>query len=332
DLRILLPRSGGDSNDWQLNPTFGRSWESNAQLVSQGFSFNGRTFDVTDNYHVDYERTTSEIGQTNTATIKAYSEVALDTVSLSLGVPDLSRISDAESEIHVKLGLNYENPAEYDLVDIIHEQDDPLVDPESTSVSIEKIKCNSLTELMCHQFTIQFRIMAPLMSDVLAISAMDIDRRITTTYINDGVEFTGESLLPAETATLQFKRGNQHPVDTIILTQEDRRYNIWSDQHGFVWLKNSYDSWFQMTHADFERLQDPTVTVMTRTNSNFEDMIQHERERAKLVFDAETIKSQVGESFSHAAPVRIDKLSDPIILEKLKVAELAALQYLESHR
>ncbi|RNJ75530.1 MAG: hypothetical protein EB828_05070, partial [Nitrosopumilus sp. D6] len=135
--------------------------------------------------------------------------------------------------------------------------------------------------------------------------------------------------LPAATHTLQVKKGNQHPVETIHLTQQDRRYNIWADQHGFVWIQNEYDSWEQLTHAKYERLADPSVNVMTRTHSSFADLIEQERARATLIFNATELRSEVGESFAHDAPVRIDKLQDPIVLEKLKIAELAALEYLE---
>ncbi|RNJ75643.1 MAG: hypothetical protein EB828_04585 [Nitrosopumilus sp. D6] len=324
--------NGGDDDDWHLNPTFGRTWADNVQLVRQGFSFNDRTFDVTDNYHVDYTRTTSVIGDENTVKLKVYAQERLDSVMFSLGVPEISRATDAESDIMVKLQANYENPAEYDIVGIIHDQEENLVDPEATTVSVELVKCNPIQEIKCHEFTINFRIMAPLLSDVLAISAMDIDRRATTTYINDGVEFAGESLLPAKTSIVYFKKGNQYPAEIIRLEQQDRRYNLWSDPDGYVWMKNSYGSLFQLTHAGFERLQDQDMKVMTRTHSNFADLIEYEREKARLVFDAESIKSTVGESFSFDAPVKIEKLQDPVILEKLRVAELAALEYLKSHR
>ncbi|RNJ78699.1 MAG: hypothetical protein EB829_03835, partial [Nitrosopumilus sp. H8] len=123
-----------------------------------------------------------------------------------------------------------------------------------------------------------------------------------------------------------------HPVEIIHLEQPDRRHNVWHDQHGYTWMKNSYGSWFQLTQADFVRIQDRHANVMTRTHSDFADLIEKEREKARQIFDSESIKKQVGESFSHDAPVRIDKLKDPAILEKLKIAEIAALEYLERNR
>ncbi|RNJ80737.1 MAG: hypothetical protein D9C04_00135, partial [Nitrosopumilus sp. B06] len=329
--KIVSAATKGGNADWQLNPTFGRSWENNAQIVSGGFTFNGVPTDVTDNFHTAFERTTAEIGKLNTIKAKIYTEMVLDQVTLSLGVPEPSRVYDAEAEITIKLLPDYSLPDVYEIVDIIHEQKEGLVDVSGTSSSVQKVQCMSDSKRDCYEIAITFRITAPLIHDVVAVSAMDIDRRITTTYINDGIGFEGEPLLPLLTHTMYSKKGNQHPVEATHLTQPDRRYNVWNDQHGFVWMKNSYGSWFQLTHAGFERLQDPDVNVMTRTHSNFADLVEQEKERARQVFDSESIKSKVGESFSHDAPVRLDKLDDPKILEKLKIAELAALEYLKRY-
>ncbi|RNJ79035.1 MAG: hypothetical protein D9C04_05875 [Nitrosopumilus sp. B06] len=321
----------GSNEDWQLNPTFGRSWGNNAQIVSGGFTFNDTSVDVTDNFHTDFDRITAKIGELNTIKVKIYTEMILEQVTLSLGVPEPSRVSDAEAEIMIKLRSDYNLPEEYKIVDIIHGQKEGLIDVYNTTSSVQKVPCMPGSERDCHEFAITFRMTAPLVYDVVAVSAIDIDRRITTTYINDGIGFEGKPLLPPLTHTTYSKKGNQHPEEVIHLTQSDRRYNVWTDQHGYVWLKNSYGSWFQLTHADFKRLQDPYVNVMTRTHSNFADLVEQEKERARQVFDSESIKSQVGESFSHDAPVRINKMNDPEILERLRVAEIAALEYLKRY-
>ncbi|MDA7960679.1 MAG: hypothetical protein MPJ08_08140 [Nitrosopumilus sp.] len=317
------PRS---DEDWELNPTFGTAWSSNEPVVEDGFSFNGRVFDVTDNYHVDFERTTSVVGEPNTVSVKAYAEWPLETVKLSLGVPGISRVTDAEAEIVLDLAYSYGEHLEYEVTGIRHAQGADLVDPAFTTASASSVMCNSSTHAVCHEFTIRFRVQAPLSSDVLAISAMDTERRATTTYINDGVEFEGESLLEPETVELHFKRGNQHPVETVRLVQDDHRYNLWTDQDGYAWMRNSYGSWFQLTHAGFERFQDPKVNVMTRIHTDFETLVQHERERAALTFDAGAIAS---DGFEPDAPVPAEKV-ERHLLEKLHIGDLAKIQYLES--
>ncbi|RNJ80744.1 MAG: hypothetical protein D9C04_00105, partial [Nitrosopumilus sp. B06] len=295
-----------------------------------GFKFNGKTIDITDNFHTGFPQATAKIGQTNIATIKAHSDMNLQRMILYLGVPDVSRATDAETQIIVEVRRDYSLDTGYEILSITHEQGEQLIEENSTAVSAGQIKCRSNIDKVCHEFSISFRVMAPLSSDIMAISAMDTDRRVTVSYINDGVAFTGDPLLPAATHTLQVKKGNQHPVETIHLTQQDRRYNVWIDQHGFVWLQNEYNSWEQLTHAKYEKLRDAPVTVMTRHHTDFADLIERERARATLIFNATELQSEVGESFTHDAPVRIDKLKDPVVLEKLRIAELAALEYLKN--
>ncbi|RNJ77278.1 MAG: DUF5011 domain-containing protein [Nitrosopumilus sp. D6] len=325
---IIVGGSRGSDEDWLLNPTFGRSWENNEQTVRGGFGFNGRVIDVTNNFHTPFAKDTADIGDINTVTAKAYTEMDLQRIILHLGVPDVSRVTDSEADIIIDVRRDYSLEHEYEIISVTRDQKESLIDEESTAVALSKKRCSPNSEVMCTEFVIKFKVMAPLSSDVVALSAMDTDRRVTVSYINDGVDFVGESLLPAATHTFQVKRGNQHPVETTMLTQQDRRYNVWTDQYGFVWLKNEYNSWEQLTYAKYERLADPNVNVMTRHHSGFADLIEQERARAELVFNSSSIKSHAEESFSHDAPVRIDKLKDPVVLEKLRIAELAALEYL----
>ncbi|MDA7941865.1 MAG: DUF5011 domain-containing protein [Nitrosopumilus sp.] len=322
---------GGDDEDWQESPTFGRAWAGGEQLVTGGFSFNGMARTITDNYHVDFERASASIGGTNTVTMKAFSDWPLEEVILSLGVPEISRATDAEAEIKVRLGAEYGEVLEYAVVDIIHEQEEGLVDPGGTAVAVGGARCNASDDAACHEFTIQFVVTAPLKSDVMAISAMDVDRRITTTYVNDGVEFTGEPILPARTAEFVVKRGNQHPAETVRLVQEDRRYDVWTDQDGFAWTRNSYGSWLQLTHAGFERPPDPGVSVMTRIHDGFAGLVEAERERALLVFDSGSIEKTVGGSFSIDAPVRTERLT-PELLALLQSEEARAVRHLQGGR
>ncbi|RNJ78199.1 MAG: DUF5011 domain-containing protein [Nitrosopumilus sp. H13] len=325
--RSVIVQRSQSSDDWKENPTFGLAWDTGGQLVADGFGFNGKMIDITDNFHGQFEGTAG-VGEASTVRIKAHSEHSLQRVILHLGVPELSRATDSESDIVLELRRNYAIPEEYEITSVSHDQEAPLVDANSTRASVSKEACTPDGDLTCHAFEVSFVVMAPLATDAMAISAMDADRRVTVTYINDGIAFEGESLLPPETATFLVKRGNQHPAEEVRLVRADRLYNLWSDQHGYAWMQNSYGSWFQVTYADFERLQDPEISVMTRTHSGFADMVQAERDRAALVFNASGLHKTVGESFSHDAPVRLDKLEDPVILEKLRIAELAALEYL----
>ncbi len=140
--------------------------------------------------------------------------------------------------------------------------------------------------------------------------------------------FEGDALLPAHTHQMTQKRGNQHPAETIQLTQQDRRFELWEDQHGLLWTKNSHGTWMRLTHPDFERPDDPDVSIKTRLHSDFADMVQDERDRALLVFNASAISSEPEEPFTYEYYLRPSKLSDPEILEQMRIqAELAESKY-----
>ncbi len=321
---------GGSSSDWKKKPTFGKSWEiSSVQLVENGFVFNGRSFDITDNYHTDFNNTDAIIGETNHVDIKVYTDKILKYVALSLGVPEVGDVSNAESNIIVHLQRNYTIPQDYTITEIVHEQKESLVDTTKTVSTISKAKCtDSSPDVRCYVIGIDFTVTAPLKSKVLAISAVDTDRRDIVTYLNEGISFTGDALLAPVTHSIVEKKSSQHAAETILLTQQDRRYNIWEDQHGYLWSSNSDGSWLQITTPDFKRHTDTSSTAMTRSHSEFAHLMTSEAGKAALVFDSATIQNEVGESLTYAYPTVLDRSLDPILLENMELDEILALEKL----
>ena len=198
---------------------------------------------------------------------------------------------------------------------------------DSTTASITPSLCNnSHTELRCYDIDIEFVVDAPLSHDVLAISAIDTKRRATITHINEGIEFLGEPILPAETASIFIKKTNQGKGNHLILTQDDRRYNTWTDQDGYLWTQNSYGTWTQQTMPDMIISHDGTTQVMTRLHSEFDSMVQQEQERAILVFDSKSIQSVPGEPFSYEFNEIIPRHLDESLLERMELEEILALE------
>ena len=321
---------GGSSSDWKKKPTFGKSWEiSSVQLVENGFVFNDRSFDITDNYHTDFNNTDAIIGETNHVDIKVYTDKILKYVALSLGVPEVGDVSNAESNIIVHLQRNYTIPQDYTITEIVHEQKESLIDTTKTVSTISKAKCtDSSPDERCYVIGIDFTVTAPLKSKVLAISAVDTDRRDIVTYLNEGISFTGDALLAPVTHSIVEKKSSQHAAETILLTQQDRRYNIWEDQHGYLWSSNSDGSWLQITTPDFKRHTDASSTAMTRSHSEFAHLMTSEAGKAALVFDSATIQNEVGESLTYAYPTVLDRSLDPILLENMELDEILALEKL----
>ena len=320
--------SDGSSSDWKKKPTFGKSWEVYSdQFVKNGFTFNDYSLDITDNWHTDFVRTTTIIGDVNHVKMRVFAFDGLKYVQLSLGLPEIGATSDAETNIIVNLERNYDNPNDYDIVEIVHEQIEPLVNVNYTTASITPSLCNDThTELHCYDIEIEFVVDAPLSHDVISISAIDSKRRTTTTHINEGVEFVGESLLPAETASIFIKKTNQGKGQHIILTQDDRRYNVWTDKNDYQWLKNSYGTWIQQDTPDMTISRDGAEHVMTRSHSEFDRMIQHERKRATSVFDSKSLQSVPEEPFSYDLDKPVPRHQDKSLLEKMKKEESLAFE------
>ena len=318
-------KSKGGSDKWKTKPTFGNSWSTQTQLVDAGFVFNGIPLTITDNWHTDFDLTSSIIGENNIVHIKGYASNDFKSVTLSLGIPEIGKKYDAESHIILNLNRNYTTPSDYQITEIIHDQKEGLVNESMTSATLSKAKCTPADVVkQCIDFEISFVMMAPLTGEVLAISAMDNEYRETVTFINQGVEFVGESLLESQTHVLTQKYSNQHKVETIELTQLDRRYQMWEDQNGYLWTQNEYGSWLQITIPDIIQRDDPATSVMTRNHSNFAGMVTQEQDRAVLVFNSLEIQGIPDEPFAHDIPLRLEKLSDPEVLEILHIQALLA--------
>ena len=167
---------------------------------------------------------------------------------------------------------------------------------------------------------------APMYNVVLAMP-MDLARNSEHNYFNDGIKVAGESMNPPDTQMIPSK---QKGVGLIQLIQTDRKNDLWVDEHGYQWTKNSVDTWLQITKPEFQRHQDEIGTVMTRDNSNFAALVEHEKDKAKKVFDGTLLQKELPEYFAYTYPDTIEnKLDDPEIRNRMIAEEIRAKQILK---
>ena len=286
DVCIVSRTSGGSSSDWKTKPTFGVSWENNQPFISSGFTLNDYTLDITNNWHTSFVPVNGVIGKENNAKIKVYAPKGLNTVILSLGVPEVGKVNDAETDIIVSIQPNYTGTISYIITGINHEQKESLVDETQTTATLSKSLCNDSDIIeKCYTVDINFIVQAPLKSDPIAITAIDTKNRYTTTYINEGLTFTGDSMLEPATVQLVTKKGNQYAAETIDLVQQDRRHNLWEDQHGNLWTQNDHDTWIQLTFTK-DTPKDSYVNVMTRMHSAFDSRIDVHTQNMESIRDS----------------------------------------------
>jgi len=316
---------GGSSKDHHKKPTFGMYELTHEQLVSCGYSMDGQCRDVTD-YHVDYVRETIQTGTKHDFTLKAYSPVDyLAQFQIAFGVPEVGApMSEAEATIIVDLARNYTEPSTYQIESVSYVNDNGVIGTDA-AVSVDLVDCMPGIAEDCLQLSVSGVLFREQMyHEPFVIYVMDRDRRTATHYMNEGIMIQGESLNPSpqETAGIK-KHGNQYAAELIELVRTDKLGDLWQDQWGNDWIRNSHDTWFMVTPESFERHQDGHWNVMTRLHSDFDTLIQSEQNRALLVFDSSAIQSEMESPFAHDMPegaydqgARMARLAEAILSEQ----------------
>ena len=163
--------------------------------------------------------------------------------------------------------------------------------------------------------------------EVIGLKVADITGRASTVYLNDGFDIVGESMNPPKTDVMDSgKRG----VGLIDVTQIDKWNNIWIDEKGIEYFKNSFGTYIRQTPITQEIIQDDSWTVMNRMNSNFEKMINYEAIRAKQIFDSSQIISESPGSFAYEEQNYLDRFLDEDFVRDMKYEADLATQYWDS--
>ena len=240
--------------------------------MTEGFSFNGQTFDITDNWHTDFERQSVIIGQNNTFAAKVYAPKDLRIQEFLFGIPEVGKAQDAELGVEVY----YDYQGNVDGAKIIQKTD--VVDAESFSGISYPSKCmpSDSTE-RCVTTEITLRFLEPLEYDVMAIKAMDWDGRYQFTYLNEGFDISGDSLNPMVSQSIA---GNVKYEGMITVTQNAKYSKYWTTDDGRVFERNDYGT-FTMIPQEFSRHQD-SGEPLTRMHSEYSSLIQIEKTKAYL--------------------------------------------------
>jgi len=290
-------RGGGCSGDC-TPPTFGKNTQYK-QVVQNGFSFNGNATDVT-SYHTEYPLITVNTNQTNNVTVKAYENNGpnkIKWIQFGLGMPEVgSPLNDAQTLVTIYLkGGEVEN--------IETREKYPLVDVSNVTTSI--VACGYTTS-DCLEVSMDYIYRDQPKYNVMAINAMDVSRNSVVSFLNDGILVVGESMNEPLLDTITAGKGGvfyPQRAGTVELTLIDYKSDTWQDEYGYLWSKDNNKS-FKILDIIPVPIKDPDVmwSAMTRMNSNFADMIIHEKDRAVLHFDASKLISMLDETFAYDAP------------------------------
>ena len=319
-FKNCVKKDGGGGSDYSYltKPTFGLDHKTDVVIVEGGFSANGKVFDVTDNRHTDFEKQAILVGETNSFSAKASSPYGLKTVEFMFGIPNVGAAQAAKASIQVTIDVRKI------VVDVQVNQKDNFINEGSVSASARPSICKSGD---AYKFCVLVIVSAifnealPPANDVFALKGIDFSGRDHTTYLNEGFQIFGDSLNPATTLMIA---ANVKGGDGLMqVTQIDKEYDIWVDEAGNEYERNSFDSFIKTTVEHVVR-DDPMVKVMTRMNSNFETMKQNELDKATKLFDSSLIQKVLPDSYSIPSSERLDKLQDPEVQLKLFIEEMRA--------
>jgi len=302
-------------NILRTKPTFGRSHDTGEQITEGGFSANGEIFDITDNWHTDFELMTLNVGERNTFSAKTYSPYGLQSIEFMFGIPQVGSAHEAEATIEVTLDLNL------NVINILTVQKDNLIDSDSVLATADMVRCRNVDiNKNCHYVTVSATFNEAPLSYVFALKGIDFTKRSHLTYLNEGLEVTGDSLNSPPTMMISANKKGAGPM---LVTQFDKRNDMWVNDSGIEFKRNSFGTFIKTTVEQVVR-DDPIVNVMTRYNSNFETMKQNEIHKAIEVFDSNLIQKELPDYFAIIYTERLNRFEDPEVQRMLAYEEMRA--------
>ncbi len=302
--------NGGDSAKHLTKPTMGEDHNTHKTIVTNGLLVNGETTNVKE-FYTPFNKKYLKVGESNSFSSTGYYQNGGPAMAkLYFGLAEIGNTASAEVTIETLIdyqGQITENKIYGDNGLLASEQS--LIDKDSIETSIAKVSCGVSSKQTCHKITWDLVFNEAPIHDKFAIELIDQTRRNNIYTFNEGVKVLGDSLNPPMIQQMAFGK-----YGLLNMTRIDKANDIWVSEQGLNYTKNSFGTWIQSNPTEFERFSDHATTVMNRLNSNFQTIIDYEKNRATLIFDSEEIQSELGPSFAYTYP---DKTDREILLEEL---------------
>jgi len=156
--------SGGSDYQWKTKPTFGLDHNTFRPLVDGGFSFNGKSHDITDNWWTPFAEQKVKIGSINSFTAKAYADKQLRVQEFLFGIPEVGDAHNAELGVEIV----YDYSGEIEMINVVQKTD--IIDIDSIKVKHSKSKCQSDdTVERCDTTRLSMKFLEPLQDKIMAI-------------------------------------------------------------------------------------------------------------------------------------------------------------------
>jgi len=306
-------------NESNTRPTFGLSHENNKKIVDAGFSFNNQKFAIIDNFHTPFTELSVNIGELNSFDAKVYAEKGVKVQEFLFGIPQKGDAHLAELGVEVWFDLFGE------IQDIKVIQKSNVIDIDSVTATQQKTKCLSSGGENCIVTNVSMIFLEPLRDKVMAIKAIDYKNRYQITYLNEGIDVSGDSLNPMNVIMIPSSERNE---GLISLTQTEKYSHYWTTEDGRIFERNNFGS-FKQINQTFERFQD-TGEIRSRVHSGFGGIIANEQERATDVFDASELISELPDYTEHS-PLKFSGRIDKEMKEKMESEQMRATDVFDAN-
>ncbi len=256
-------KNGGGCSGDCTPPTFGKN-KHGIMIVQGGFSLNGNTVDV-DSYHTEYPLIELDIGTQYNIKLKSYENYNANNFKwfqIGFGMPEVgSPLNDAE--VLLTIHMNHTGIESTEV-----RENNNLIEFTDFTTSVEN--CGYIIS-DCRVISVDFIPRETLYNNVLTIQAVDRSRNSGVNHLNDGIEFTGESLNLPQTDKMWTKHSNQNRGIWLQLTEVNKFTNTWEDENGIQYHK--YNGAYSRTTPmpDYECKDKPLheINVPTRSNCHF---------------------------------------------------------------
>jgi hypothetical protein len=329
-VTIEKEKSGsGDGNKHKTRPSFGLSHNTFRAEVECGYQHQEVCYDITNNWHTDFEKVEIKVGVPQEIIIKGKFINGIKAIGWGL-VPEVGKYHKAEVKIQVY--INYSD--EIEEVDTYQKHN--IIDMDSIIYEYYQEPCGYIDSICDVVKMSNVIFMVEPVFEKIAIHGIDKQNRSHLTFLNEGYDIFGESLNePLISHVVVSNGGAFYPQDrgVVELTMTSYKNNQWQDVFGHMWEYDYANKIFRIIDVVPVPTKEPDVMwqAMTRINSNFADMIIYEQQRAVLIYDASQYVRYLNPIVEMEIPVKINKLDDPIVLEEMRLAEEYAEKFTKDY-
>ena len=268
---------GGCSGDCTY-PTMGLD-KHQRRLVDGGFSYNDNVVNVIP-FHTPYPLITTETHKINNLTIKAWDNTTIRLIQFGLGIPEIGKpTSDAEILIEAWFEPYTSNIQEIKIIDPKDLLKYPLV-----ALKSKMVDCREGNDEQCLELTLNYVYDNIPKYNIIKIDVMDFARNVQSTTFNDGIDIVGTVFEDNPRTIMVVNPPSSHPEKhQVEISKVSNTNDLWIDKYGYHWVGD--ESKIELVEdIQFVRHQDKQSNFgnYDRYNSNFEKILQYEKQRAEI--------------------------------------------------